>query len=217
MTFKKTLTLALALSAFAVAPMAHAGFYLQETVNLTTGTSNAGSTTSADLLDTKTTDINLRGTAGFTLGGRFLIGGTANIALGSGKVEGISTVVEANTNGSDFGPAVGFVQGGFHLIGSYLFLGSYTSKSKVTVLGTATTDEETKYTKPAGFQIDMGYAFQLSPALRIGPSLVYRSVKYSKQSFTNNLDATENTSDVDLLTKAKDSGLTAAITVALAF
>ncbi|MCM2324633.1 MAG: hypothetical protein NDJ90_15340 [Oligoflexia bacterium] len=192
-----------------LAPLSHAGPYIQESIDIAIFDNNEGHPTDS-VADASGHDHEFLGTAGWTLLGGALIGATVNFNTASMELENATTPAKQTLSGNQIGPAIGFVGQGFHVIGTYVVTGSRTEE---TTLGSAT--EKTKDKDASGYQLDVGYGFGIGPALKIGPSLVYRSIEFKKRSFTNSADPTENYTDRDLATKAKLSGLTAMITVSL--
>ncbi len=79
--------------------------------------------------------------------------------------------IENNDAASSYygGASVGFVSGGFSLIGSYFLLGEYDP------------DGDLKYTGATGFQGDISYAHMIASNFAIGPQISYRSVEFDKR------------------------------------
>ncbi|MGK5082053.1 hypothetical protein WDW37_02015 [Bdellovibrionota bacterium FG-1] len=166
--------------------------------------------------DTKTT-------VGYILFNRLFLGANLNFKntplnqdalTGAGAQKAISS----STKYLEFGPSLGYVHGGFHGILTYIMAGNRTYSEKQTKAdGTVSSDMQTADAIGSGIQIDVGYSFQLSPRLALGPSLVYRSVSYKTQSLTDNLSPANSTNGVTFTTNPVDANITPMITLSFGF
>jgi len=159
---------------------------------------------------------DVRPTVGYTTG-PLLIGFSA--ALYSFEVLQKSTnPSDSNTSIFAAGPSIGAVFGGFHAIATYYFIGSQKVTNKTTLpSGVAIFDQDVESKSPQGAALDIGYAFSVGPSVRIGPSLIYRSVAFKKYSITDRVTPANNKTDQDYKTKPVSNGLTPMINVTFTF
>lgn len=167
-----------------------------------------------------TSGSDLRGTLGFFLGEHILVGATYNSYSDSVKRDATTDYnsSEQHTTKTEYGPTLGFVNGGFRLVGTYFMSGTkkYTYKAYDSA-NAVQNDSNYEDTNATGFQVTLGYSWILSSWFEIGPSLVYRTMNYSKQSYTNAQDATQNYKDASLQTKAQESSLSPMISTIFIF
>lgn len=163
---------------------------------------------------------DLRNTLGWVFGTHWLVGfsyNTANAPLTRSASAGASSLDRKTTN-SEYGPTLGWFNGNFRILGTYILAGSKKrTETQAQEDGTKLADYTMENKGAKGFQVEIGYSFPLSKSLHIGPTLVYRKVTYAKQSLSNALDPTSNYSDRDFSTKAVESNLLPMITLLLKF
>src|SRR5206468_3514652 len=114
------------------------------------------------------------------------------------NVEGGDSGLDETTSKSEFGPTLGYLNGGWRVLLTMFMSGTQEVATKNTDSSGVTGDVSIKNTDVSGFQVTTGYTFNLFSDTQIGPSLVYRSVSYKKQTKDNRLNATENYSGVPL-------------------
>jgi len=207
------------------APGNASGFFFDETFvpvyvnkndveSLTPGDNTQVATESGLGFDTRTT-------LGYTFSSQFIIGLTYNmysITTSRDAVNGGLEGLNEKTQKSEYGPTVGYNFGNWRVLLTY-FLSStrQVDRKYVDSTGAATGDTTIKNTNGSGFQAALGYNYALGSHFEIGPSLIYRSVSYSKQAKTNRLNSSEDYDATELSTKALDSGLTPMITIQMRF
>lgn len=90
---------------------------------------------------------------------------------------------------------------------------TFTQKYTDPTTGLPQTDETHKNSGGSGFQISIGYDFQLGGGFGISPTLLYRNVTYTKQSYEVRTGSSTPYPMGPLQTKAIDSDLNPMITV----
>jgi hypothetical protein len=135
---------------------------------------------------------DLRTTGGFAIWDKLLIGATVNFAsspLKRDAIEGGAEALDKNTKTSEWGPTLGYLNGGFRLFATALVLGKKITQEKRTASdGTVNQDAEYNDKLGLGYQITLGYAFSIGKRFRLGPSLIYRQVNYRSESATDSAD-----------------------------
>lgn len=145
--------------------------------------------------------------AGYAFSGRWFLGGSYNLLTVRSKREG-GEAKSGITHHTEYGPAVGFLYGGWKLIASYIFNSEWNYEMKYTdAAGNAISDLSYKNTDGSGFYVNFGYGFQLSSSTFIGPSLIYRRVQYSKSSLEDRVDPSNSYQGREFSTKAIQSDL----------
>jgi hypothetical protein len=128
--------------------------------------------------------------------------------------------LETATSKSEFGPTLGYFLGNWRMALTYFVNASKSYSQKYTdpVTGAVATDELWKNTSGSGFQFAFGYDFNIGGGFGISPTLVYRAVTYSKQSYEVKAGApgTPYTS-TKMQTKAIDNELKPMITLNFSF
>jgi len=162
-----------------------------------------------------------RTTIGFPFFGRsLLLGLTYNLyhlKTERGYIEGGDSGLEETTEHTQWGPTVGWLKGNWRFIFTYFTGGKKTVDSKNKDNTGTTGDVLITNTGVSGYQLAAGYTFQVSNGFGIGPSLVYRSMTYSKQSKVNVLNSFENYDEVDLASNSVEATLTAMVTLVFQF
>lgn len=125
--------------------------------------------------------------------------------------EGLKEVTDRN----EFGATAGYLFTHWRLTFTYFLLANKTFTQTYTdgVTGSVTTDETRKNTDGSGYQIGVGYDFALGAGWGLSPTLLYRNVIYSKQSYTVRTGTGTPHSMTALQTKAIDSELRPMITL----
>lgn len=164
--------------------------------------------------------LDSRLTAGYLLGGKFLIGANINYGLSSTSrdaVVGGPDSLKHSITRFQYGPTVGFVSGGFHTTLSYLLSAKRTQKLReVQADGVVAVDQEL-VDKGSGYQIGTGYTFNVSKSVSIGPSLMYRSIKYKTQTLKDARTPASNYTGKSYLTKAVEAELVPMVGIGLKF
>lgn len=130
--------------------------------------------------------------------------------------------LNASLDKKEFGPTIGWLNGGFRIALTYFIWATkeawwqYTDHSSPTQA--VSTDEIYSNTGGSGYQISIGYSFNMFSGLSIGPSLVYRDLTYKQQKYTPNVGGAFTEYDSDkLASKPIDNGLAPMITMTYRF
>jgi len=132
--------------------------------------------------NTRTTYMFPTLTAAYVASGGLMVGVTYNVW--SKTVSSGSTTTYSNT---DYGPSVGYLTSNWHVLGTYLYSAKYSIES-----GGTTTYGGT------GMQLELGYHWS-SGALMFGPSLIYSTRTYSKQTAPTEQSLSDNMKQTDML------------------
>lgn len=205
-------------------PGGGSGFYFEETFfpvykgENNTNSSSPGSPSPAAV--ESTTGFDSRTTVGYVLGKGLLIGATYN--FGNVKVKRDATSLDESLDetikNSEFGPTVGWVGGNWKILLTYFTSGTRTDDEKnADNTGAVTGDKSMTYSGLSGFQAQLGYSWMLTPRFGLGPSLVYRTLSYSKQSKANHITPAEDYSDLSLDDKYTKSSLDAMVSLVFRF
>jgi hypothetical protein len=207
------------------APQAWSGVYLETTflpayTQSNTGVGSLGGNFSGGSLSSEAGfSYDLRATIGYLYRG-VLIGYSYNLAQAplSRSASTDAASLDRTTNGSQMGGTLGYLSGRFRLIGTFLFMGQKKrSERQVQSDSTVIADYTLENKGGIGYQFVVGYDFTISGKLKIGPSLVYSSVRYKTQTLKNDLDPSANYTDQDFTTKAIESNLQPMITLQYQF
>ncbi len=126
-------------------------------------------------------------------------------------LEGLKEV----TDKQELGPTLGFLGGRWRFTATYFLTATKTLSQKYTdqITGAVTTDETRKNKAGSGYQIAVGYDFQLGAGIGISPTLIYREVRYAKQSYSVRTGLGTPYTTTELRTKALDHELKPMITM----
>lgn len=164
---------------------------------------------------------DMRTTLGYTFSNQLVVGLTYNyysLTTTRAAVNGGSDGLSEKTSKSEYGPTIGYDFGNFRMLLTYFLSASKQMDRKNTDSTETTTGDVTiKNTNGSGFQLTMGYSFSFGSNFEIGPSLVYRTVSYAKQSKVNRLNSAEDYAETELTSKALDSGLSPMISMQYRF
>ena len=183
---------------------------------------NENDTTQADLnFDYKVKSgigYDFRTTIGYVFRDSIVVGLTYNYYMLSTKLPaGTYEGQDETTKKSELGPTVGYLWGQTRFMLTYFVSGERIIDRKDTDLaGVVSGDVTFKNTSKSGFQFMVGYTFNLWRSLEIGPTMVYRSVTYQKQSKNNRLNASDSYSG-NLGSAAVESKLTPMISLLFPF
>lgn len=207
----------------ALAQSRNGGFYVDATLfpvyvnrnDTRSVTSSPGVATESGLgYDTRTT-------LGYTLnGGALLVGVTYNLYRLQTKrsfVDGGDSGLDETTENTQWGPTLGWLPGNWRVLFTYFMSGKKSVASKNDDSTGVTGDVTITNTNVSGYQLLAGYAFPVSNSFSIGPSVVYRSLSYSKQSKVNALNSAEDYQDVDLASNSIENSLTAMLSLVFQF
>jgi hypothetical protein len=98
------------------------------------------------------------------------------------------TTRNADLEQREWGPTVGFLLGGWQLKATWIVWSKQVNDdSEANFDGSAAANSETKNYDGHGWELELGYAFEIFSGFSIGPNIVYRRVQYGLQSFTDNL------------------------------
>lgn len=159
-------------------------------------------------------------TAGYTFANHYFVGLTYGYySLKTSRdftadFEGLEHEVSRN----EWGPTLGLMMGRWRFLGTYFVSGTKTVRDALTDIGSATlsTDTTTKNLDVSGFQLSLGYGVAFGK-WEIGPTLVYRSVSYSKQTLEVDVGASTPYEKQTLQTKAKDGEFKPMVTLLFRF
>ncbi len=161
-----------------------------------------------------------RFTAGYLLGHDYLIGLTYNMYSLKTKRDAVSggdSGLEETTEHNEWGPTVGWLPGNWRFLFT-MFMGGKKTVHSINSDDSGTTGDVTiTNTGVGGFQFVGGYTFQIGSNFGAGPSLVYRSLSFDKQSKVNALNGSENYDDMSLSSKAIEGTLSAMFTMVFTF
>jgi hypothetical protein len=123
------------------------------------------------------------------------------------------------TDKTEFGATVGYLAGHMRFQFTYFFTADKTFTQKYTdaTSGDVTTDETHKNTGGKGYQLAVGYDFQLGAGFGVSPTLIYKTIEYSKQSYEVRTGTGTPYETTKLQTKAIDSELKPMITLNIIF
>jgi len=152
-----------------------------------------------------TTGIDARGTIGYAFGGRWLIGFSYNAYRTSSERGGYANLSASNSI-TEYGPSIGFLYGGWKLIGTYIMSSEWKTTAKINQ-GGLESDQTLTSKEGTGFAINFGYNITLKPWLQLGPSLIYRNVEYAKVSLEDRTNPGNSYTDRDYSVKAARSSL----------
>ncbi len=159
------------------------GFYIQESIFPTFGNDNSGSFNDKRPPSSTMFSYNTN-TSAMIKFDIVLLGATFRYdksEFKSPKSDNANDSYEATTRYIQFGPSVGAVYSGLHLIGTWFPLASYTEH---TLYGSSpvTSDQTVKDKTSLALQINLGYTFEVTQVLRIGPSLIYNYNSFSSET-----------------------------------
>lgn len=170
-----------------------------------------------------TLGADLRSTLGYTLWGKVLVGGSFNYSAIPKKRDvvnetGASESMDDKITKLEGGPTLGFFLGNFRIMGTAMFLGKRVIKNSAVDSG-GTTVIDARYDQKLGFgyQVQLGYSFNVGKRFKIGPTLAYRHVKYTKSSLTDNVTPGNSHGEQDLGTAQIESNFEPMITMAIQF
>lgn len=200
--------------------LAHGQFYFEETffpiyVKNNNADAAAGGSTTNKVSTESGLGTDFRTTMGYVFNNMFVFGLTYN-AYNISTSRAATTDSEGKyteTSRNELGPTLGFLWRGWRFAFTYFFQADKKAREKYTLNdGSTSTDNTWKNTSGSGFQFAVSYGVSLGSGFEIGPSLVYRSMTYKKQS---RIDAAGSGSygETQLLTEGVDGDLSPMVTV----
>lgn len=121
---------------------------------------------------------------------------------------------ERELSKNELGPTIGYTLGAWRFLFTYFLTAEKSLKDKAVLFdGTPSTDETYTNHDGKGIQLTVNYSLNLGGGFEIGPSLIYRSIEYSKQSLEVRNGASTPYSKVTLATPAIDAELKPMVTV----
>lgn len=180
---KAVIAVLVVVTAFYAAPTFASIAFTPTLSHISTSTSDANSTPESKENEA-TTYIDLR--LGYLMPGGFYLGGIYGIDSGTGRSES-TTTTDTDRSASRLGASVGFVMGGFNLLGHYFLTAQESDKRSSTV-----TD---KYTEGSGMQLDIGWSFPLTGTILFGPQITWSNMTYKSRERTSGGATTTTTKD----------------------
>jgi hypothetical protein len=166
---------------------------------------------------------DLRSTLGLKFWEKMVVGFTYGYARSPSSRDasaGANDSLERTLSRHEYGPTVGFTTGNLRFLFTY-FLGGTEKLIEKGFLadGTPTRDFSLKNYLRNGMQFVVGYSFNITSSIQIGPSLAYRTVKYKEQDAFNALDPdpSVNYTAQPFTTDAKESDLLPMISLVFNF
>jgi hypothetical protein len=165
---------------------------------------------------------DLRGQFGYVFSNNFFFGLGYNFyqVKGSRDATSSDSGVDRTISKTELGPTIGYVSSGWRFLLTYYMAGEKKTDQKYAdTSGTVSEDSSLKLTKISGYQLLIGYGFQVSGSFELGPSLVYRSVTYGHAEATDAADPS-NTSknyDADLTTNRLEDSINPMVSLIFRF
>ncbi len=175
---KLNMLLVLAVMTILGSSFAHAGVALSPTISHISTTTRDSNDTPETKDDETTTYIDLR--LGYIMPGGLYFGGIYGLENGTFN----TTTADGERSASRIGASLGFIMGGFNLIGHYFLSAQEVEKRSSTTKDT--------YTDGSGLQIDIGWAFPLTGTIMFGPQLTWSNMTYKKREHTVNNTTTDS-------------------------
>lgn len=119
----------------------------------------------------------------------------------------------------ELGPTLGYFLGNWRFAFTYFMDATKTVEYKAfDPTGVDSTDNIYQNTGASGYQLAVGYDFNIGAGFGISPTLVFQQLSYSKQSMTDNIaGSSDSYTSQTLQTKALDNELLPMITVNVMF
>lgn len=202
---------------FAFSSVASAQLYIEETffpvyVRVNNADKDLGGSTTGAVPTESGIGFDFRTTVAYTFTTGIILGLTYNYykVSTSRPAEGAWEAAEKTVGKSEFGPTVGYSLGTWKFLLTYFVTGEKYQDYKL-IAGTV-VDETYKNSGINGFQFTVNYGLPLGSGFEIGPSLIYRSVSYKRQSYTVR-SGVGTPYDSDLVSAAIDDELKPMVTV----
>ncbi len=133
------------------------------------------------------------------------------------NVVGGDSGLKETTLAWEFGPTLGYLNGGFRALIMFYVSGNKNVHTYNFDQTGTTGDVTINNDGISGFQLTVGYTFALWGDLEIGPALLYKSLTYKKQSKTNVISPIENYPDSSLYSSAVDHEIEPMLTLLCKF
>jgi hypothetical protein len=198
-------------------------FYFEETFfpTFTKLTDSNQWAVTADVPSESSSGLDARTTLGYVWH-NVLMGLTYNIeqyetkAAFTADAEGFTKKTSTN----EFGPTLGYFLGSFRFAMTFFMSGSRTYSETYYDAATgviSARDRTFKNTGVGGYQFALGYDFNIGAGFSISPTLVYRTVTYSKQSNEDRFAPGSSYASSSLATKFAKTDLKPMITISFGF
>ncbi len=164
--------------------------------------------------------IDSKATFGYVFGGAWFVGLTANsysLATKRSNRIGGDEGLKQKTESSQVGATVGYLNNNWRFMLTSYLSGEKSVHTKGFDETGPTGDLTFKNKDVTGNEIIFGYTFPVSANFGIGPSLVYKSISYGKQSKVNQLNPTENYPYTSLFSDATETNLDILISLVFRF
>jgi hypothetical protein len=198
--------------------MATAQLYLEETffpvlVRKNDAEKDLGGSVTDTIPTESGTGFDFRTTVGYTFSSGVILALTYNYyqVVTSRPASATWEAADRTVGKTELGPTVGYSLGTWKFLLTYFLSGEKFQDYKLAAV--APVDESYRNSDISGFQFTLNYGLSLGAGWEIGPSLIYRSVSYAKQSYTVRAGSGTSYSDTKLATAAIDDELRPMITV----
>lgn len=158
------------LSFFFFGAISQAAVVFAPAVTYSTSSTNDETTSANRKTESRNLGIDLR--LGYSMVGGLYIGGIYATENGGTLTETNGTKTEDNVTATRLGVSLGYMTGNFYLLGHYFL----SAEESDTDQGGSTT----RRTDGSGYQLDAGWAFQISSGVAIGPQIAYKNIVYKK-------------------------------------
>lgn len=201
---------------------AQAQVYFEQTffpvyVKKNDGASIGGGATTGSVPTESGLGYDLRTTLGYySMEYGIFFGGTYNTySVDTKRAKTTADGLKTSTEKTEYGLTLGYINGGFKLFYTHFLNAEKKASQHYLAVTPPDLDESFKNTKGEGFQVAIGYGLNLGAGFEIGPTLIYREVKYGKQSHTvaSGTPTLPAYGTTKLQTKAVDSELKPMITI----
>ncbi|MDZ4661384.1 MAG: hypothetical protein SGJ18_07155 [Pseudomonadota bacterium] len=159
---------------------------------------------------------DFRTTIGYTFTNSIILALSYNLfSVTSSRASlGGEDAIDRTESKSELGPTVGYTLGSWRFLFTYFMTAEKSLKNKLVVSdGTLSTDETFINLDGKGIQIAINYSLNLGGGFEIGPSLIYRSVSYPRQTREVRTGSIPPYTNLKLVTPAIDAELKPMITV----
>ena len=139
--------------------------------------------------------IDARTTLAYAYQGQWILGATYTRYQMKSRREVVSWGQDAltqTTSRDEWGPTMGFAYSGWRVMFTYFLMGDQRVATKTTNYAGTTGDLKQKSKELDGYQLSLGYSFHLMGRVHLGPSLVYRAIKYHAQARANEFSVADS-------------------------
>lgn len=164
--------------------------------------------------------VDARTTFGYAFDGTWILGLTYNHyqlkTTRDFRPYGVDGVIQTATH-DEWGPTVGATLNGWRAMVTYFISGAQRVATRGRSYYGTSSDLTIKNKKLDGWQLTLSYTFRLTTRFEVGPSLVYRAIRYRAQSRRNAFYPPDGYDDVDLFTAQRAAALTPMLTALVRF